>query len=146
MKKTFLFILCSMLLLSACGSPAPSVIEAAGQTTEPEADSAANTPAPTATLAPEPQVINGENAANLAFQGLVDLPRKTSVAWPYVIYSGDSQHIAVTTEAGVDVLNSKTLEFETSFPGLRVDGSLEDGRLYGWKDGGFDLSRPRRAK
>ncbi len=91
------------------------------------------TPEPTATATPEPQPqkITGDNAAQLTYQEMVEIPRKPNLQWPYVLFSPDSQKMVVQTEAGIEILKADTMEFEASYSSLNVHGFLADGRLYG---------------
>jgi hypothetical protein len=97
-KKPILVItICISLILSACSSPAPTTTATPVPTDaiekptailvptdapEPTEVLSTHTPEPTATLGPEPQPLSAANAANLAFQGMVELPRTSQLALP----------------------------------------------------------------
>jgi hypothetical protein len=152
-KKLFFSLIVSLgLILSACSSPAPATTAAPGPTEAAEQPTATlepteapeptdlpptNTPESTATPEPIAQPISGANAANLTFQELVELPRRPQLAFPYVLFTPDSQSVIVQTEAGADLLNADNLEVENGFPGVQAAGFLADGRLYGKQNGGL---------
>jgi hypothetical protein len=116
--------------LAPTNTAAPTVVPATATEAPPT-----DTPEPTATATPAQQVISGANAAGLAFESIVELPRQPNLAAPYVLFPPDGQSVLVQTEAGLDVLNT-SLELQTTHGGMQAVGLLADGRVYGKQDGG----------
>ena len=147
------------LILAACSGPAPAPTQTGSAqatataapateiplpTNTPTVVPATNTPTdvpptstpePTATATAAPRLIDALTIAGLSKLGEVTIPRQ-----PYLLlddslsgavggYTSDSQHLVLSTGAGVDVLSTATLDIEAHYPGLRLVALLTDGRF-----------------
>jgi hypothetical protein len=144
MNKTLVFILTVTILLAGCGGSTPALSEEASSSgelavVETESDPPTNSPEPTPTHIPEPATISASNISSISYQGTIEIPKKPSLAWPYAIFSPDSQSIVVQLESGIELLSASSLETVSYLAGFNIRGFINDGRAYGSFQGNIVL-------